>query len=148
MGVSLFGASAKMLRLPAPQRRRLAEAVAELARASVEFRLAPSSKTVALLGPPRQDVEDEPVDREGLDEAVRVGHAVAAAAARLPWHPKCLPQALAVQRMLRRRGIAGSLHLGVTAASAAEAHAWVTVAGRPVIGRSGVERFVPLAAFR
>jgi Transglutaminase-like superfamily len=27
------------------------------------------------------------------------------------------------------------------------AHAWVTVDGRPVIGRRGIERFVPIAAF-
>jgi hypothetical protein len=50
--------------------------------------------------------------------------------------------------MLRRRGISSELHLGVTSASVGEAHAWVTVGGHPVVGRPGLERFVPLAAFR
>jgi hypothetical protein len=49
--------------------------------------------------------------------------------------------------MLRRRGIACTLHLGVTNARVAEAHAWVTVDGEAVVGRPGLERFVPLAAF-
>jgi hypothetical protein len=83
-----------------------------------------------------------------LEEAARVGSAVSRAGARLPWHPTCLRQALATQRMLRRRRIAAQLHLGVTSPREPSAHAWVTVGGRPVVGGSGVERYVPLTAFR
>jgi hypothetical protein len=118
------------------------EAVAELLRASVELRLR--RNTAALLGEPERD-DPGPVDPARLSEAKRVGHVVGAGAARLPWHPSCLRQALAAQRMLRRRGIPSRLHLGVIAGG--EAHAWVTVGDRAVIGGGGSDRFVPLAAF-
>jgi len=138
----------KVLRLPARDRRRVLEAVAQLARASIELRVRPSSRAVALLGTLRRGEADEGVGAEQAREAERVGRDVARVAARLFWRPTCLRQALAVRRMLRRRGISSELHLGVTSASVGEAHAWVTVDGHPVVGRPGLERFVPLAAFR
>src|SRR3954469_17820090 len=119
-----------------------AEAAAELLRASLELRLR--RHTASLLGTP----DDDPpaaVDQARLGEAKRVGYVIGAGAARLPWHPNCLPQALAAHRLLRRRGIPSRLHLGV--AGGGEAHAWVTVCDRTVIGGAGRERFVPLAAF-
>lgn len=118
------------------------EAAVELLRASVELRLRRDS--VSLLGELDAD-PPAPVDPDRLREAKRVGYVIGAGAARLPWHPNCLPQALAAHRMLRRRGIPSRLHLGVAAGR--EAHAWVTVGDRAVIGAAGRERFVPLAAF-
>jgi hypothetical protein len=145
--MSLGRAVLKTLSLPPRERRRAVEAAVELARASLELRLVPSSRTVALLGRPRQGVPDEGVDPGRLREAERVGAAVAAVAGRLPWRPTCLRQALAAQRMLRRRGIPAHLHLGVTGPEEGRAHAWVTVCGRAVVGQPGHERFVPLAMF-
>jgi hypothetical protein len=48
----------------------------------------------------------------------------------------CLPQALAAQAMLHRRGIACTLRIGVArdAHDRLEAHAWVEVAGQVVVG--------------
>jgi hypothetical protein len=124
------------------------EAAAQLTRASLELRLRRASRTIALLGEPRTyGVPDELVGTAKLREAERVGRAVARVAGVLPWHPTCLRQALAVQRMLRRRKIPCRLHLGVTHPSVGTAHAWVTVEGRPVVGRAGLEALVPLAAF-
>lgn len=128
---------------------RALEAAVELTRASLELRLRPASRTFALLGEPRTDgVPDELVGIARFQEAERVGRAVARVARMLPWHPTCLRQALAVQRLLRRRKIACRLHLGVTHPSIGTAHAWVTVEGRPVVGRAGIESLVPLSAFR
>jgi hypothetical protein len=136
-----------VLRLPRGDRARAVEAAAQLTRASVELRLMPSSRTVRLLGPLHGGGPEVPVAVDRGREAARVGRAVAAAAARLPWLPTCLPQALAAQRMLRRRDIPAQLHLGVTSVADPSAHAWVTVDGKPVVGGRGVERYVPLAAF-
>jgi hypothetical protein len=125
------------------------EAVVELARASLALRLASPQRTAGLLG--RLDGAGtgavEPVRREQLLEAGIVGSVVARDARRLPWHPTCLRQALAVQRMLRRRGIPARLHLGVASIAEVEAHAWVTVGDRVVIGARERERFTPLGAF-
>lgn len=144
------GALAAGLRLSAAERRSALEAAVELTRASLELRLLPAARTTALLGALQTGEPVEQVERLGAArrrEAERVGHSVTAVAWRLPWRPTCLRQALAVQRMLRRRGISARLHLGVASANVSTAHAWVTVDGRPVVGRRGIERFPALAAF-
>jgi hypothetical protein len=142
----MLRATLAVRRLPAADRRRAATAAFELTRATVELRVYPRDRTVGLLGVVRNGT-DGPVAAAGLREAERIGAIVERVAARLPWHPTCLRQAVAVQRMLRRRGIPSRLHLGVTNPSEGAAHAWVTVDGQPVVGGRGIERFVPLAAF-
>jgi hypothetical protein len=126
--------------------RRHAEVIGELTRASVALRLVPRRKAVALLGRAEPAPTELPTAHQ-LRAARTIGMAVARDAQRLPWHPTCLRQALAVQRMLRRRGIASKLHVGVGPIGAAEAHAWITVGDRTVIGAAGQERFAPLGAF-
>jgi Transglutaminase-like superfamily len=143
----LLRAATKVLRSPPSDRRRALEATAELTRASLEIRLLPRKRTVRLLGAVRPGDTEEHAGPDALREATRVGDTAALVAARLPWHPTCLRQALAVQRMLRRRAIPSRLHLGVTSPTEATAHAWVTVDGQAVVGGSGVERVVQLAAF-
>jgi hypothetical protein len=137
----------RTLRLPAPGRWLRIEAVVQLTRASVELRLLPSPRIARLHGAQQPVRADEHVPGDRSVEAARIGRTVAGVSRRLPWHPTCLRQALAARRMLRRRGIACTLHLGVANASLIEAHAWVTVDGEPVVGRPGLERFVPLVAF-
>jgi hypothetical protein len=127
---------------------RALEAAAELTRASLELRLLPSERTIALLGPLQpSDRRDAQVGSAKVREAARVGRTVTRVAGLLPWHPTCLRQALALQRMLRRRSIASSLHLGVMHPSVGTAHAWVTVEDQTVVGHTGFECLVPLAAF-
>ena len=125
------------------------EAVFELAHASLALRLVSPQRASGLLG--RLDGAGtgavEQVRPEQLLEARVVGAVVARDANRVPWRPTCLRQALAVQKMLRRRGIPARLHLGVGSIAEAEAHAWVTVGHVAVIGARERERFAPLAAF-
>ena len=69
--------------------------------------------------------------------------AVTAAAARVPFRAVCFPQAIALQRMARRRGIDAILHYGAAQdpASGLAAHVWVTVAGQGLLGHEQVDRF-------
>jgi hypothetical protein len=127
---------------------RVLEAALQLTRASIDLRLRPKRRTVALLGSVQgQHQPDKPVSALKLREAQQIGGTVMRVARLLPWRPTCLRQALAVQRMLRRRNIPCQLRLGVTNPSIGAAHAWVTVADHPVVGRSGLERVTPLASF-
>ena len=77
--------------------------------------------------------------------------AVTAISRRAPGWTTCLTQALTVQAMLARRGLASRLHVGVVrgAQGQLEGHAWVERDGRILIGGSApeVRRFVPLVAF-
>lgn len=70
-----------------------------------------------------------------LAEAIRVGWAVSRAARYGFFRPRCLVQALAIQRMLRRRGLnPGELRIGVRLADGRMvAHAWVEL-GEEIIG--------------
>jgi hypothetical protein len=73
--------------------------------------------------------------------------AVSAAARRIPF-ATCLPQALAVQFLLTRRGIESTLWLGArrTEVGRFSAHAWIKCGGRFVIGgpTQGFSLFPPL----
>ncbi|WP_086738237.1 lasso peptide biosynthesis B2 protein [Erythrobacter colymbi] len=66
-------------------------------------------------------------------------------APRVPWRSDCLVQAMAGQRMLARRGIAGDIAVGTTknAAGEFEAHAWLNASGQTILG-GDVSRFEPL----
>lgn len=69
--------------------------------------------------------------------------AVTAAAARVPFRAVCFAQAIALQRMARRRGIDAILHYGAAQdpASGLAAHVWVTVSGQGLLGHEQADRF-------
>jgi len=79
-----------------------------------------------------------------------VGRAVERAARHLPWHPLCLPQALASRAMLRRRGIPSTLYFGMRLEGPGRvmrAHAWLTVGSVGVIGVPAAADFTVLARY-
>lgn len=92
--------------------------------------------------------ESDRVDYRVVDS---VAWAVTRAAAYGVFRPRCLVRSLAIQRMLRRRGIVSSaLHIGVRLRDGAfEAHAWVELDGR-VVGdsRGHVQTFTRMTDHR
>jgi len=98
------------------------------------------------------DETGEP-DAKARREAWECAHAVSRAARLVP-RASCLTQALALQRLLSRRGLESSLFLGVDRAGQPsetprlrakgfEAHAWVEWRGRVLIG-GDISRWTPL----
>ena len=59
----------------------------------------------------------------------------------------CLPRALALSRILRSRGVPHEVRIGIRKRRGLEAHAWVAESDRVLIGRAGVESYVPLTTF-
>lgn len=113
-------------------RRRTLEAMAALAAARARVAFIPLEHWRGQLGLPG-DASDEQ-----LAESRRIARHVDRAAERLPFDFKCLPRAIALAAMLRRRGIP---HRAVIAARPAAArggaddlHAWTEVGGTIVIG--------------
>jgi Transglutaminase-like superfamily len=84
---------------------------------------------------------------DSLRIAGQVNWAVEAAARALPWHPVCLPQAIAATAMLRRRSINSTLYLGVDPADRLDAHAWVRVGPVIVTGGPTIDRFTVVSTF-
>lgn len=68
----------------------------------------------------------------------RLARAVIRAAGRLPNESLCLPRAMALHWMLRRRGLGGVLHVGVLPGGARgtldDLHAWVTRSEEVLLG--------------
>ncbi len=106
----------------------------------------PRTRTSSLLGTVRPSAASESIPTDVSPEIVRIGRAVERVATVLPWHPVCLPRALAVASMLRRRGVECRAHLGVTSTAPPEAHAWVTV-GEVVVQGGPVDHVTELASF-
>jgi transglutaminase superfamily protein len=82
---------------------------------------------------------------------VKVSWAVQAVARHLPLGFVCLPQAIAAQWMLRRRGLSSTLYLGVAAdperPAALIAHAWLRLGDKIVTGESEAAKHRKLASF-
>lgn len=85
--------------------------------------------------------------------AWRVARIVPRVAAWMPFKAVCLPQAMAAQWMLRRRGVPSHLSFGArrereeTAAIGLEFHAWLTVGGKCMLGWQEVETYSTLPPF-
>ena len=122
------------------------EAAITLTIASVRLRWRPQSKTSALLGSARPVSRPSAPAAGASSEAIQIGRAVERVAGVLPWHPVCLPRAVAAASMLRRRRIDCCAHLGVRGDKPAEAHAWVTVGGVVVQG-APLDGVTELASF-
>jgi Transglutaminase-like superfamily len=111
----------------------LREATVMLVMAQLAARFASPARLLAWVNrPPRC------INRFAVDEIDWVSWAVETIGAKRSRKARPLPSALAVQMMLRRRGIASRLCLGVADAGEATAtHAWVELAQDSVV--RGVE---------
>jgi hypothetical protein len=86
--------------------------------------------------------------RFAADEANWVAWAIERVGAYPGMKTLCLPRALAAHAMLRRRGIASRLCLGVACdGGELAAHAWTEVGERRIVGGDVAGAFTQLAAF-
>jgi len=119
------------------------EAFVAIALARLLVRFLPSARIFAWASrPPRR------INRFAVDETSWVLWAVESIGAK-PWmNALCLPRALATHAMLRRRGIASRLCLGVARQEQAlVAHAWVEIGDNKVVSDPEASRFTRLAEF-
>jgi hypothetical protein len=71
-------------------------------------------------------------DRSGADEAREAARLVSAAARFSPFPSTCLSRSIVLLHLLRRRGLAAEIKIGVLRDRSPLAHAWVEVNGEPV----------------
>jgi hypothetical protein len=135
-------------RLPAAERRLALRAIALLAATRAALRIFSFERAHALTAGSRRAAGSGPTD---LPRAVR--RAVIRAARSLPGS-SCLAQSLVAERLLRERGEAAHLSIGIanspdatTARVGLDAHAWVESGGVLVTGDDPHERYQVLATF-
>jgi hypothetical protein len=131
------------MKVAAMRRVYLREAAVALVLARLAVRFLPPARLFAWADrPPRR------IRRFAADEARWVSWAVEDVGGR-PWmNAPSLPRALAAHAMLRRRGIASRLCLGVAReAGELATRAWVEIGKDAIVGGAGAERFTRLAEF-
>jgi len=81
--------------------------------------------------------------------AAEIGWAVTRSARWVPFKAVCLPQAMAAQAMLRRRGVASIMHFGAGKGTdkPLDAHAWLEAEGVEVTGYPVAPHLAELACF-
>lgn len=126
------------------------EALAALAWAKVLVHAIPFRWLAPGLGRAQQETPPTLGPRERA-VAVEVSWAVQAAARHVRLGFVCLPQAMAAQRLLRRRGVASTLYLGVAPhrdkLELITAHAWLRAGDKIVTGEAEAASHKPLASF-
>jgi hypothetical protein len=149
-----MAALARVLALPAAERRILAEAAVALFAARLALGLLPFPLALRLLrvvpGEPAAAATPAPGADSGAGAAGEVAQAIARAARHVPFRAVCLQQAFAALLMLRRRGLPATIQLGLARGApdgGLAAHAWSRCGAAPVTGAEAADRFVPVAAF-
>jgi hypothetical protein len=107
------------------------------------FWLAVARVWIAFVPFPRlaQRLSSRPASADADPELLRrIGFAVSAAGANVPWRSDCFPQSIAAYKLLQRHGCASTIHLGVDKAGKDDllAHAWLSCGETVVTG--GAER--------
>jgi len=146
------------LALSPPERHLLFEALAQLSLVRLAIWLLPFRRWQAFLCGPR------PVRRAGLKACPtsdsrgaaprpssgeelspeHIARAIAAAARVVPVST-CLVRALACHRVLARHGHPSRVHIGVAAAPAFRAHAWLECRGTTLVGGGAPLEYKPIA---
>lgn len=120
----------------------IAEAGGVLAAASILTRLLPFNRYIGL-GARRRQGECRPADRD-------TARIIDAVADRLPFRAVCLQRGLALQWMLRRRGVEAVLHYGIQLTEAGEelaAHVWVSVGDDIILGAPQHQQYAEVARY-
>jgi hypothetical protein len=140
-------AFARFLALPLAEQGRTVEAMVLLLVVRLLLVLLPFRRVLRLLG---VAPGHESGGRRSAVEAGQVGRAIVRAARWAPFRAVCLQQAFAAALMLRRRGLAATIHLGVAReppGSDLTAHAWSRCGDIPVTGEAAAADFTAVAAF-
>ena len=138
---------ARFFALRAREHRCVVEAALSLLAVRLAFGVLPFPRALRLLCIVQGETS---AGRVVAAEACEISRAIARAARYVPFRVVCLQQAFAALLMLRRRGLAATVHLGLArefGASALKAHAWSCCGEVPVTGVEAAQGFVAIAAF-
>jgi hypothetical protein len=128
-------------------RAGLLEAAAWLGLARLSILVLPFRRIAPLLGRQMAQSPAEAAAPAALLD--RISWSVNTASRHLPWECKCLALALAGKAMLRRRGLASTLYLGVGKEPEAglQAHAWLRCGERILTGGRALADFTVISTF-
>ncbi len=123
----------------------LVEASVALAAAAVVIHFLPFRRAIRFGSGGLSYVDPDPT----IEMLRRIERSVDRASARVPWRTVCLQKGLALQWMLRRRGVDARLHYGIGKddAGALCAHVWVSAGQAMLIGSEQAPQFQTVATY-
>lgn len=132
----------KYRRLESSDRRLILRAVGWLAYARVLLSIVPFRQLSERLMHGQETLTAEP----DLTYLEQVAYAIRATANNVPWRSDCFPQTIAARMILKRKGYASIIHIGVERVGDDElaGHAWLTCGDFVVTGDGGLERYTEL----
>jgi len=138
----------KIFRHPASDQWFLFEALGWLCWAKLLLLFVPFRWIASRLGRVKGETPS-PISEVERRLALRVSWAVQSVALNLPLGFVCLPQAIAAKWMLRRRGLASTLYLGLRKGEGLKlgAHAWLRVGDKILTGRAESFHHQTIASF-
>ncbi|MBD0318779.1 MAG: lasso peptide biosynthesis B2 protein [Gemmatimonadetes bacterium] len=134
-------------RLGGAERRLFAEAVLCLAAARLTVLSIPFRHLSRRLGAHGRESSTAALDPATARALREVMWSLQVTTRRLPWRCACLEQGVAGKMMLRRRGIASTLYLGVARGDGPTAHAWLRSGPYVITGDAGRERYTVVATY-
>ncbi len=92
----------------------------------------------------------EKIKAEKMRRALLVAKVIDGLENRTPWKNTCMVKALATRQMLQQRLIIHKIHIGVAAKlnNQLEAHAWLSVGNKNILGGENLEGFHEISAFQ
>ena len=147
-GCCVWSELRRFLAIPQKRKLLLAEALLSLLTARLAMLFVPFRSIAAWLGEAGVETPPEAASDQ-IDVAREISLAIAVMARRVPWDGRCLAQALAATRMLRRRGLEGTVSFGAARLDGEgfSAHAWLRFGPLFVTGGAGRERFKIFTTF-
>jgi len=143
--LGLIAALARLSRLPAVDRGPTCEAALLLLLVRLALATLPLGAMLRLFRIHQGAAAAGRIDRHAADVIAR---AIARTSRHVPFRAVCLQQAFAALLMLRRRGLAATVHLGVLREGGElNAHAWSQCGDVPVTGVTAARGFTPVAVF-
>lgn len=128
--------------LGGPDKWMLLHATVWLALARLMLLFMPFRRMVAKLS------NEGGLETDGPDPQLveRIGYAVRAAAANVPWRSDCFPQSIAARMLLKHHGYDSTIHIGVKKRGKANiaGHAWVTCGCTVVVGREEIAHYTEI----
>jgi len=120
----------------------LLRAAAWLLVARIGLAVMPFSRLSAKLS------AESTAERHAADPGLlqQIGDAVRIAANHVPWRADCFPQSIAARMLLKRQGLASTIHFGVERQGKEDlsGHAWLTCGDTVVTGGTELDRYTEL----
>jgi hypothetical protein len=135
--------------LPRAERRLFLEAVMWLGLFRVILLTVPFRRIAPSLGTHMTETPSREDGGERRQLAREIAQAVNRASRYVPWQAKCLVQAMAGKKMLKRRGVISTLYLGLAKGEdqGLQAHAWLRCDNSIILGGGGLQRFSVVSTF-